>query len=312
MIRLILIFNYLILASALTGCRDVNDSSGDDLNRKVFRYESNLLIDGHSRYYLLNLPPNYYESSDFSLIIALHGTGGNALQCERDYKLTEKANEEKYIIVYPEGTQSDGILGIRTWNAGYCCDYAAKNNIDDVQFISSLIDKLISSFRINPKKVYVTGMSNGAMMAYRLACEIPDKITAIAPVSGTMLTTSPCNPSRSVPILHIHSELDLKVPPQGGNGLAGYYFPPVDSVLRVWAKVDSCSSIEPIVTDFDNYTKYEWKNSQNTICIDYYLTKDGGHSWPGGIKSRDRADSPSMAVDANDLIWDFFNKFELP
>ncbi|HEX2968829.1 MAG TPA: PHB depolymerase family esterase [Bacteroidales bacterium] len=311
--RLILIINYLLLASASIGCQNTDNLSDDyDLERKIYRYEGNISVDGHSRYYLLILPSNYYDSSDFPLVIALHGTGGKALQCEHDYKLTEKANAENYIIVYPEGVQSDGVLGIRTWNAGYCCDYAAQNNIDDVKFINSLIDRLNSSFKTNPRKVYVTGISNGAMMAYRLACEIPNKIAAIAPVSGTMLTTSPCNPSRVVPVLHIHSENDSKVPPQGGIGIGGYYFPPVDSVLRVWAMIDSCNSTEPTISVFENYSKYQWQNNRDGICIEYYLTKDGGHAWPGGLKSRDRADTPSKAIDANDLIWAFFKKHELP
>lgn len=300
---------YVLFSGLLISCENGCHGSGE---QKVYRYKGSLAVDDRARTYLLNLPPNYYESSDFPLVIALHGTGGNAIQFEQDYKMTEKANAEKFIIVYPEGVKNDGILGIRTWNAGYCCDYASRNNIDDVQFISLLIDHLASSFKINPKKVYVTGMSNGAMMAYRLACEIPDKITAIAPVSGSMMIKSPCNPSRAVPILHIHSILDSKVPPQGGTGIGGYYYPPVDSVLRAWPGADSCTSIEPRVEDQHTYTKYIWENCKDGICIEYYLTHDGGHAWPGGEKSRANADTPSEAIIANDVIWDFFKMYELP
>lgn len=303
--RLKFLLSLLFIVGTSFSCEHSDPQVEDDL-KEVYRFEGNLLIDGYSRFYLLNLPPHYYdESTDFPLVIALHGTGGSALQCERDYRLTEKANSENYIIVYPEGIKNNGFLGIRTWNAGNCCDFAAQNNINDVGFISSLIDKLIISFKIDPRKVYVTGMSNGAMMAYRLACEIPDKIAAIAAVSGTMVTTSP---SRPVPVLHIHSEPDTKVPPQGGYGLAGYYFPPVDSVLKIWALTNNCGSDKPVETSFENYTKYQWLNCYNSVHIEYYLTKDGGHAWPGGIKSRVGADTPSKAIDANEIIWDFFQE----
>ncbi|MFN8347051.1 MAG: PHB depolymerase family esterase [Spirosomataceae bacterium] len=277
------------------------------------RTEVNLTVDGRNRYYLLNLPPNYDESSDFSLVIALHGGGGKASQMESDYLLTEKANSAKFAIVYPEGVQSDGILGVRTWNAGTCCDYAVEKNIDDVKFISILIDDILKKYpKIHPKKVYATGMSNGAMLAYRLACELSHKIAAIAPVAGTLATTQPCKPSRAVPILHIHSKLDAKVPYAGGTGIFGYYFPPVEDGLNTWLNNDGCPSAAKTVTNFANYTLTKWTNCQNNSTIEFYFTNDGGHSWPGGLHSRAAADEPSTAINANDLIWDFFQKYRLP
>ena len=115
------------------------------------------------------------------------------------------------------------------------------------------------------------------------------------------------NPGKFVAILHIHSETDTKVPPHGGRGIAGYYFPSVDSVLRIWAKTDSCINPEPIVFEHNYYVLFKWQD----CAIEYYLTKEGGHSWPGSIKSRGIADTPSEAIDANDIIWDFFQSHEL-
>lgn len=280
---------------------------------KIYRINGSITVDGRARTYLLNMPPEYYDTSNFSLVIAMHGTGGNAGQFERDYGITQKGNESKFIVVYPEGVQSTGILGIRTWNAGTCCNYAKDNNIDDVHFISVLIDELASKYKINPKKVYVTGISNGAMMAYRLACEIPDKIAAIAPVSGPMLTSQPCNPSRAVPILHIHSLRDTKVPYFGGIGIGGYYFPPVDSVLNFWASYNGCNAIPQIVVDNAEYRHTKWYDCSDGLTIESYLTQDGGHAWPGGLKSpRSGADTPSVAINATDVIWDFFQRYTLP
>lgn len=299
----LLLLSLIFCAATLLGCQK------DDA--RTYRFEKTMNVDGLTRYYLLNLPPSYNDSSVFPLVIVLHGGGGFAKQCERDYHLTEKANAEGYAIVYPEGVRSDGILGVRTWNAGTCCDFAVENNIDDVHFISELIDQLIRDYKIDSRRVYVTGISNGAMLSYKLACEIPEKIAAIAPVSGPLLTTKPCKPSRPVPILHIHSQLDTKVPATGGIGIAGYYYPPVDSGLNLWATINACNPSEPLVEQFAGYKRTHWPGCKNGADIDYYLTEDGGHSWPGGSKSRERADDPSTVMDANNLIWTFFKQHHL-
>ena len=97
--------------------------------------------------------------------------------------------------------------------------------------------------------------------------------------------------------------LDIKIPPAGGVGIEGYYFPPVDSVLNVWSLINNCRAVN--TSEFTGYTLKQWNESENNAIIQFYLTKDGGHSWPGGLKSRVAADSPSEAVNANDLILDF-------
>src|SRR4051812_26203424 len=258
-----------------------------------FHFYDSMQLDGYERSYLLNLPPTYNDSSNFSLVIALHGLAGSANQMEQDYGLTTKSNSAGFIVVYPEGVRSDGFLGIRTWNAGTCCDFAMQHNIDDVHFIRQLIQKLTSTYKINPKKIYVTGMSNGAMMTYRLACELSSQLAAIAPVSGTLLTTQPCTPARAVPVLHIHSAIDNKVPYAGGYGLANYYFPPVDSTLRVWASIDGCNATPQLNTTANLYTQTQYMNCSPNTTVQLYLTKDGGHSLPGGLPERAGADQPS-------------------
>lgn len=284
----------------------------DDPPVTTFHFYDSMTVAGYTRSYLLNLPPNYNDSSNFSLVIALHGFSGSASQMEQDYKLTSKSNSARFVIVYPEGVPSDGRFGFRTWNAGTCCDFAMQHNIDDVEFIRQLIQKLTATYKINPKKIYATGMSNGALMTYRLACELSQQLAAIAPVSGTMLTTQPCRPVRPVPVLHIHSALDTKIPYDGGYGLANYYFPPVDSVLQVWAGIDGCNPVSQVVTNASLYIQTQYINCSGGSTIQRYLTKDGGHSWPGGLPARPSADAPSAAFDATDLIWDFFQRYTLP
>ena len=282
---------------------------------KVYRFSSTMTVDGRVRTYTLNLPPNYYSSENFSLVIAMHGGGGDAAQFESTSRLTEKANAAQFIVVYPEGVQSTGALAARTWNAGSCCDYAVANNIDDVKFISLLIDKLLAGYKINPKKVYATGHSNGGMLSYRLACEIPNKIAAIAPNSCTMVVAA-CNPGRPVPVLHMHSILDTRVPYQGGPGsgvgTSTIHLPSLDSVLNAWSLKNTCASGAQVLVNNSSYKFTKWSACSNAVTIQYYLTQDGGHAWPGGLPGGTFGDTPSTVINANDLLWEFFQQYQLP
>lgn len=300
------IFIYLITIAGFA-CK-----SNDPEPEKIYRFSETLTVDGRVRTYNLNLPPNYYEASNFSLVIAMHGGGGNANQFETTSRLTQKANDAKFIVVYPEGVKSTGPLGARTWNAGECCDYAAINNINDVKFISELINKLTNTYKIDPKKVYATGHSNGGMLAYRLACELSGKVAAIAPNGCTMVVKDACIPSRPVPVLHMHSVLDNHVPYIGGTGVLNAHYPPLDSVLNVWSINNSCGTSSKIIVDNAYYTFTKWVDCNSNSNINYYLTKDGGHAWPGGFPGSSNGDTPSTAINANDLLWEFFQQYQLP
>ena len=276
---------------------------------KIYRFNETITIDGLVRNYTLNLPPGYYDSSGFSLVIAMHGGGGSPSQFERTSFLTDKAKAAGFIVVYPEGT---GV--IKTWNAGTCCGSAVTNQINDVKFISQLIDKLIAAYKINPKKVYATGHSNGGMMCYRLACELSNKIAGIAPNSSTMVVTSACNPARAIPVLHMHSKLDQHVVYTGGfgDGVSDVYCPPLDSVLNVFSLKNSCTNPSQVIFSNNLYTFKKWSSCTNNVSIQYYLTNDGGHGWPGGLPGGPNSDTPSTAINANDLLWDFFQQYQLP
>jgi polyhydroxybutyrate depolymerase len=301
--RNFLLKGIVIATVALNGC-------DDDSSAQPYRIESALEIDGRMRHYVLVLPPTYYSHSEnLPLVVALHGGGGSARQMERMYGLNEKAASAGFVLLYPEGVRSDGPLGARTRNAGRCCEYATANNVDDVAFISALIDRIVADFSIDNKRVYVTGMSNGGMMAYRLACELSHKIAAIAPVSATLMANT-CNPERAVPVLHIHSLLDAKVPYEDGIGIRGYNFAPVDSALQVMAANAGCSNT-PETVDDGKVIITRWTDCENGVSIESYATHDGGHSWLGSTEHPAWADEPSKYVSANDLIWEFFERFEL-
>ena len=277
------------------------------------RYKETIVVDGITRTYIVRVPFNYHQNdAPLPLVIGMHGVGGSGEQFEKDYDFSKKADESNFIAVYPDGVQkADGLLKIRSWNAGGCCDYAMNQNINDVKFIQTLIEILPQRFRINSRKIYVVGMSNGGMMAYRLATELSHKIAAAASVSGNMMNTPDSSLSGPIPILHIHSKLDTKVPFSGGVGIGEVHFKPAEEGLAYWRNRNNCLS-EADSIQKSNYTIQSWKNSDGKIMLQLYLTVDGGHSWPGAMKMRAIGDDPSQAIKANDVIWDFFKNYELP
>jgi polyhydroxybutyrate depolymerase len=301
------ILYFLFLSLFVNFCSREKDVPSD------FRIEKEIKVGSLNRTFILVLPSNYYDSNTkFPLVIAMHGGGGSAKQMEESYELPQKAESEKYIMVYPDGVQSDGILKARTWNAGICCEYAMEQNIDDVGFLSKMIDEIVENYRVNSKQVFATGMSNGGMMAYRLACELSGKIAAIAPVACTLATIGDCKPNKAIPIIHFHSELDKHVPFGGGVGIRGINYPAVEKGLNTWANLNFCKTKAKVEVDNEKYKKTSWSDCNSNAEINFYLTKDGGHSWPGISKVRIGGDDPSTALNANDLIFDFFKKHSLP
>lgn len=280
--------------------------------------QDTLRHDGRVRFYHLHLPPAYDQRTQpLPLLIALHGGGGSGQQFEAQSGLSEKADREGFAVVYPDGQATPGVLKLRTWNAGRCCGrQAITSPVDDVGFIRLLIDKLTRTYRLDPRRVYATGHSNGAMLCYRLACELPDKLAAIAPNAGTMQVETACQPSRPLPILHMHSKQDRNVPYDGGVGsrsLNGQWNPSVDSSLKVFARLSRCRVDQPTKQSEAGYTLYRWTACEPGVELHYYLTDDGGHSWPGGRKAvRRLGDPPSAALVANDLLWAFVSRYALP
>lgn len=263
-----------------------------------------------NRTYLLHLPDAYKETSSLPLLIAMHGGFGNAYNIEKQSQLSVKADAENFIVVYPEGIKS-GLLNISSWNAGWCCGFASRSNVDDVGFINSLLDTLIDQYTIDTNRIYATGMSNGGFMAYRLACELSQRIAAIAPVAASM-SMSNCTPIRPVPIIDFHSYMDTHIPYDGGvgNGPSNHYNSPQDSVLNAWAKKGNCSSINDTIVNNSEYTFIKWSVCDCTTEIHHYATQDGGHSWPGGVQTL-IGDPVSNYINATDLMWEFFQQHSL-
>lgn len=280
------------------------------VTRQAYSQYDSLLIDGLYRTFLLHLPSGYTDAQPLPLIVAMHGGFGSAINLQNQSGLSIKADQEQFIVVYPEGYRG-GFLNIRTWNAGWCCGASSDQQIDDVGFVDTLLDILTARYAIDPNRIYATGMSNGGFMAYRLACELSHRIGAIAPVACSMSLTS-CDPERPVPVIHFHSYLDSSVPHQGGigDGVSSHYNPPLDSIGKVWAEKNNCRNMANTLTDNDQYTQIQWTQCDCQSEIIHYLTRDGGHSWPGGQQTI-IGDPVSQFIDANDLMWTFFQRHSL-
>jgi polyhydroxybutyrate depolymerase len=276
----------------------------------IAQYDS-ILFNTAYRTYLLHLPADYNETHAFPMVIAMHGGMGNAYNMENQSGLSDKADADSFIVVYPEGLKG-GLLNMRTWNAGWCCGFSSYSNVDDVGFISALLDSLIASYSIDTKRIYATGMSNGGFMSYRLACELSQRIAAIAPVAASM-SLHECSPDRPVPILHFHSYLDTNVPYEGGIGTSGpsdHYNPPADSVHNSWASVDNCEISNDTIIDNEQYTLVKWTSCDCGSEIHFYITHDGGHSWPGG-NATPTGDPVSVFLNASEIMWNFLRQYSL-
>lgn len=267
---------------------------------------------GITRTYIVHPPAGADLKKPLPLVISLHGGGGMAAINMRQTGFNEEADRSGFIVVHPNGTdQARPMLNAMgkgffyTWNAGTCCGYAKKNNIDDVGFIRAVVADLRQKYSIDPKRIYASGISNGGMMSYRLACEASDLIAAIGVVSGAQ-TSSPCKPANPVSVIHIHGSADQNVTLAGGVGAKAADKepkPPVLDAIRFWAHRDGAPAQAKSSTT-GRVQKDDYKGPAAEVV--YYLIEGGGHSWPGGQRILDALDAPSKDLQATPLIWQFF------
>ncbi len=269
--------------------------------------DNSLVVDGRTRTYSVHVPRKI--TTPTSLVIVLHGGGGSDDNAERMTGMSAKANREGFIVVYPNGSGrlEDKLL---TWNSGNCCGYALDEKIDDVKFISALIDQMIANYKIDPKRVYVTGISNGGMMSYRVACELAGKVAAIAPVAGAL--NIECNPSQTVSVIAFHGTEDQSVLYEGGvpkkqtdphertDRSVGYS-------ISFWVKQNGCN-VTPQKTEKDTIVTEKYSGCKNNTAVELVTIKGGGHAWPGGVGGTFIADPPTQEISATDVMWEFFAK----
>jgi polyhydroxybutyrate depolymerase len=253
--------------------------------------QATLTIDGLKRTYLLFRPSTRGSLPPAPLLLALHGYFDDASGMELTTSLDDKAATGGFVVVYPEGID-------QSWNAGTCCGDAQSRNIDDVSFIRQLIDRLVHDGYIDPKRVFVTGVSNGGMMAYRLGCELSDRIAAVASVSGALVMGA-CNPMRPISVLEMHGTEDSVVPFNGGVAVGTTPVPPMTSIMAAWASIDGCAT-GPTVTQSGITKTTEWTSCRGGAVVVLDAVIGAGHGWFGQVGV---LGEPS----ATKVVWDFFS-----
>lgn len=267
---------------------------------------------GLTRKYRVHVPRSYSAGSPAPLLMAFHGGGGNMdhMASDDNYGLISKSESAGFVAVFPNGYSKLPSGQFATWNAGNCCADARDRNVDDVGFVRQLIRDVSARLSIDHQRIYATGMSNGGMMAYRLACEMPDTFAAIAAVAGTDNTTQ-CTPKTPISILHIHAQNDDRVLYSGGAGRKFgdvskvTDFTSVPATVSQWVAHNSCSPTPQRTLSTPGAYCDRYANCQDDTSVQLCVTDSGGHSWPGGHKAR-ASEAPSQAISANDVMWTFF------
>lgn len=259
------------------------------------------------RWYEIALPA---QPKDAPLILALHGGGGSPDSFAKASGLARAATRAGFAVAFPAGTGGRG-ESLLTWNVGYCCGQAARKDVDDIGFLKDVIRDAANRFGVDGTGVYLTGMSNGSMMAETFAAQNPGLVRAVAGVSGSM-DTRLNRVQGKIPALIIHGTADTNVPYDGGRGASSRTrteFSSVASVVKAflspWGSVraeagrtidrkDDSTSV--IVTDY---------RKGGRVVLRLMTVEGGGHHWPGGRKSR-MADGKTQEIDANTEILRFF------
>lgn len=268
------------------------------------------------RTYIVHVSANYDAKRPTPVVVALHGAWTNAPIMAMYSGLDSTADEHGFIVVYPNGTGPNTTTLF--WNSGGWDKRVLREPTDDVAFIGQVLDDLATVANVDSKRVYATGISNGGMMCYRLAADMADRIAAIAPVAGT-LCLNQCNPTRPVPVLHIHGTEDRLVPFGGTDGMlrksAG--FKSVDETIRTWVKIDGCPEkpqVESLPDKADDGTRAVEKTygpgreGSEVILVEI---EGGGHTWPGRPVFTGLLGKSSRDIDANEMIWGFFLRHPL-
>lgn len=272
--------------------------------------------DGRERTYHVYVPSHLPEASPVPLLLALHGGTGWGLQFEKNSGFDGLAEANGFLVVYPDGIEiGDGgglLANGRVWNGGYCCGRAVTEGVDDVKFLSMLIDQLDKDYPVDTTRVYAAGHSNGAIMSYRLACELSDKIVAVGLQAGS-LGVDTCPMKRPVSLLHIHGTADTNHPIDGGVGTSGIsgvdFHPAIDGVETI-ARADGCESTPSSDVDTVNrdLTIDVYEGCRERSDVVFVRVRGASHAWMGHEGSRAAqllTGAPYMDYDSSLAIWTF-------
>jgi polyhydroxybutyrate depolymerase len=267
---------------------------------------------GLKRTYRLYVPAGYDGSRPMPLVLVFHGGQGTGAQMERGVGFNRLADKHGFLVAYPDGVGQH-------WNDGRVSPRLADvAKVDDVGFVAALIDHLASTYRIDPDRVYATGISNGGFLAHRLGWELSDRLAAIAPVAGTLgkEVAAKFAPKRAVAVLHIHGTKDPAVKWEGGEVIArGGEALSVPAVVALWVKANGCRP-KPTVEylpqkepkDGTRVRRETYAAGEVGAEVVVYAVEGWGHNWPGGASLGERFGPATKQVNGAEVIWQFFQR----
>lgn len=278
-------------------------------------------VKGVNRRYVVHIPPSYEHAKKWPIVVVFHGGGGTARTAMWD-GWAEKAEEENFLAVFPEGTSPDPSRPGRfrdnpqTWNdgSGRLNVGAAERKVDDVSFVRALLDDLAARFTVDRQRIFVTGFSNGASMSFKIGRELPERVAAIAPVAGADWAADPPKLARPISLLYITGTADPLNPIGGGVvkiGLKTYGTkPPTREMIKRWAKALGCPSEPKTLRDESGVKAVAYGPCDRGSEVILYTIEGHGHHWPGGKSAlpESLAGKNTAKFKATDVIWEFFRR----
>jgi polyhydroxybutyrate depolymerase len=275
--------------------------------------QGSLEVDGRTRTYKLHVPASYTASEPMPLVLVLHGRLGTGRSTIELTHFDKTSDAHGFMAVFPDGLH-------RSWADGRGATDSDKDGVNDVHFLSELIHKLLSDYRIDPSRVYVTGISNGGFMSQRVACELADQVAAVGIVAATMgeHTADACRPTKPISVMLLQGSKDPLVPIQGGpmgrNGSRGTILS-LEATAQKWVSLDACNSTPESSALPDNagdgtiVRKQAYSGCKGGSEVIRYAIEGGGHTWPGGKQYLPEMfiGKTTRNLDASEALWDFFS-----
>jgi len=295
---------FAVLSSAACSPDNVLRTSGDWLPGTTTHY---MTVGNYPRDYVLHVPPRHpappgYTLPPLPLLLVLHGSSGTAENIRRTTQMDSLGDAYGFVIAYPDGSNGGGLFA-SDWNGGACCGSAARDNVDDVGFISALAMEVSRNLPVDPNRIYIAGFSSGAIMAYHAACRLAPMIAGIAVVSGSLKDDN-CAPGRAVPLIAVqgtddtevpYDDISLTQPPLAVTGIAAQLPPSV----QFWVARDGCDgatvnqqSPDVVLTSFTSCTG---------AGVVMYTIKGGWHEWPTL-----NSDAPLSELSDSNVIVQYF------
>lgn len=262
--------------------------------------------DGLQREYILYVPENYTGAFPVPLVLNFHGFGSSASEQMWYSDFRSISDTAGFLLIHPEGTLLNGVTH---WNVG---GWTIGSTVDDIGFTEALIDSLSTIYNIETSRIYATGMSNGGFMSFLLACQLSERIAAIASVTGSMTpeTYINSNPQHPTPILQFHGTADEMVPYVGA-----IWTKSIDDVLQYWAGFNNCNTTPEIeiLPDLDpddgsTVEHFVYDGGDNGVTVEHFKITGGSHTWPG---SAINLPGTNYDIDATVEIWNFFSRYDI-